>query len=84
MTGVHRAHRISPAASLLLLAIHTYRNMLSLLILPCCRMTPSCSTYAREAIQSHGAFHGTWLTARRLLRCQPFSRVWFDPIRLTD
>ncbi len=45
-----------------------------------CRFVPSCSTYAREAIETHGAARGTWLTVRRLSRCQPFGGQGFDPV----
>ena len=38
-----------------------------------CRYWPTCSTYALEALEAHGARHGTWLTARRLLRCHPWA-----------
>jgi len=45
-----------------------------------CRFTPSCSTYALEAIESHGAVRGLWLTVRRLLRCQPWGGFGVDPV----
>lgn len=45
-----------------------------------CRFTPSCSCYAVEALESHGAKHGLWLTLRRLLRCRPFGPSGFDPV----
>ncbi len=45
-----------------------------------CRFTPSCSSYAREALIVHGRRHGLWLTARRLLRCRPFGPSGFDPV----
>ena len=45
-----------------------------------CRFTPSCSTYAREALTVHGTRRGLWLTARRLLRCRPFGPSGFDPV----
>jgi putative membrane protein insertion efficiency factor len=45
-----------------------------------CRYVPTCSTYAREAIARHGAGRGTWLTLRRLARCQPFGSHGFDPV----
>lgn len=45
-----------------------------------CRFTPSCSEYAREALETHGAGRGTWLTVRRLLRCRPFGPSGFDPV----
>ena len=45
-----------------------------------CRFTPSCSSYAREALVVHGNARGSWLTARRLLRCRPFGPSGFDPV----
>ncbi|HSB88328.1 MAG TPA: membrane protein insertion efficiency factor YidD [Ilumatobacteraceae bacterium] len=45
-----------------------------------CRFTPSCSTYAREALEVHGTARGLWLTVRRLLRCRPFGPSGYDPV----
>ena len=45
-----------------------------------CRFTPSCSTYAREALVVHGSGRGTWLTLRRLVRCRPLGPSGFDPV----
>ncbi len=45
-----------------------------------CRFTPSCSAYAVEAIELHGAGRGTWLAVRRLSRCRPFGPSGFDPV----
>lgn len=45
-----------------------------------CRFTPSCSSYAREALEVHGRWRGTWLTIRRLARCRPFGPSGFDPV----
>ncbi len=45
-----------------------------------CRFYPSCSDYAREAIQYHGAARGSYLAARRLCRCHPFSAGGVDPV----
>jgi putative membrane protein insertion efficiency factor len=45
-----------------------------------CRFTPSCSSYAKEALVVHGSGRGTWLTLRRLLRCRPFGPSGFDPV----
>jgi len=49
-----------------------------------CRFTPSCSTYAREALVVHGTTRGLWLTTRRLLRCRPFGPSGFDPVPEPD
>ena len=45
-----------------------------------CRFTPSCSSYAKDALEVHGARRGTWLTVLRLLRCRPFGPSGFDPV----
>ena len=47
---------------------------------PTCRYMPSCSAYAMEALQKHGAWRGTWLTARRLARCHPWGSRGWDPV----
>lgn len=45
-----------------------------------CRFYPTCSSYAHEAVVTHGASRGVWLTVRRLLRCRPFGPSGFDPV----
>ena len=47
---------------------------------PRCRFYPSCSAYALEALSTHGAFRGTWLATRRLLRCHPWNPGGIDPV----
>lgn len=66
--------------SVLKFLIHLYRYTLSPLLGPRCRFYPSCSTYALEAIDRHGALYGSWLTLRRLLRCHPLNPGGFDPV----
>lgn len=45
-----------------------------------CRFTPTCSQYAQEAIAKHGAFKGSYLALRRLLKCHPFHKGGYDPV----
>ena len=72
--------RPSPAARLLVLLLSGYRMFISPLLAPRCRFYPSCSAYALEAVQVHGALRGSWLAARRLSRCHPFHAGGLDPV----
>jgi putative membrane protein insertion efficiency factor len=60
--------------------IQTYRWLISPLLGPSCRFYPTCSAYALDALDRHGALHGSWLAVRRLLRCHPFNPGGFDPV----
>lgn len=60
--------------------IRIYKKFISPLFPQCCRFTPSCSTYAIEAIQLHGVIRGLWLTFKRLMRCHPFCKGGYDPV----
>jgi len=60
--------------------IRLYQWCLSPLLGVRCRFEPSCSHYAIEAIEAHGALKGSWLACKRLLRCHPFGRSGFDPV----
>jgi uncharacterized protein len=66
--------------SLLAGLVRGYQLVISPFLPPSCRFTPSCSQYALEAIRRHGAVRGTWLAARRLVRCHPFHPGGFDPV----
>lgn len=46
----------------------------------CCRFTPTCSLYAKEAIEKYGAFKGGFLAVRRILKCHPFHKGGYDPV----
>ncbi len=61
--------------------IGLYQRWISPLLMPACRYTPTCSHYAAEAVELHGA-RGLLLAAWRLLRCNPFSHGGFDPVPL--
>ena len=68
---------------LLLALIRFYRKNISPSRPPCCCFIPSCSTYALEAIEVHGALRGGLLAVWRLLRCHPFHRKTsfiYDPV----
>ena len=69
----------SPRA-VLILVVRGYQIALSPLLPPACRFHPSCSAYAIEALERHGAARGAWLAARRIARCNPFSAGGFDPV----
>jgi putative membrane protein insertion efficiency factor len=66
--------------SLLLLLIRGYRLLLSPWLGSHCRFYPTCSQYAHEAVSRHGAFAGSWLGLRRLLRCHPWHAGGVDPV----
>ena len=75
---------LSPAGWLLVGLLTVYRRFISPLLGPRCRFYPSCSAYALEAVQVHGALRGSWLAVRRLSRCHPFHAGGFDPVPGTD
>jgi putative membrane protein insertion efficiency factor len=64
----------------LLAAITVYQHALSPALGARCRFEPSCSHYAYEAIATHGSLRGTWLAARRLVRCRPGVPGGYDPV----
>ena len=57
-----------------------YKRSISPLLPNACRFTPTCSEYAMEAIQKHGALKGTGLAIWRVLRCNPFCKGGYDPV----
>ena len=71
---------MSPAARILALPVRLYRATLSPLVGHSCRFQPTCSTYALEALERHGALRGGWLAARRLARCHPLGGAGYDPV----
>ena len=72
--------RPSVVAWLMMLPVKAYRIVVSPLLGPTCRFSPSCSTYALEALRVHGALRGSWLTVRRIGRCHPFHPGGYDPV----
>ncbi len=65
---------------LLIFLIKCYRYFISPLMGNNCRFQPTCSSYAIEAIETHGAIKGSYLAIRRLLRCHPFNPGGYDPV----
>lgn len=58
-----------------------YRNYLSIWKLRCCRFYPSCSEYAIESVEKHGVLFGVIKSVWRILRCNPFSKGGYDPVK---
>jgi uncharacterized protein len=69
----------SGPAKLLMLLIGAYQRWISPFLGNRCRFHPSCSVYAKTAIEVHGALRGSWLALRRLVKCQPFHPGGFPP-----
>ena len=65
---------------LLVGVIRLYQRAISPLFAPRCRFHPTCSTYAMEAIATHGAARGTWLALKRIARCHPWNPGGIDPV----
>ena len=70
----------SLSKKLLLTGIKLYRLVLSPWLGNHCRFHPSCSVYALEAIEKHGALWGSWLTIKRLSSCHPWHEGGLDPV----
>jgi len=68
--------------TLAILLIRAYKIVLSPHLGASCRFTPSCSNYGIEAFERFGFLRGSWLTARRLIRCRPFGPSGYDPVPL--
>lgn len=71
---------MSPLARLVALPVHAYRLLLSPWVGQSCRFHPTCSAYALEALERHGALRGGWLTLRRIARCHPFGGSGIDNV----
>lgn len=64
----------------LIALIRIYQWVISPMIGPRCRFTPSCSQYSLEALKKHGLFKGLWLSVRRISRCHPWGGHGIDPV----
>ena len=63
-----------------MLAIGAYRKLVSPALPPACRFHPTCSEYALEAVEKHGAAKGMLLAAKRVLKCHPYHPGGYDPV----
>ena len=57
-----------------------YKAIVSPFLPPACRFEPTCSEYAREAVERYGVVKGLWMGAKRIARCQPLCRGGHDPV----
>ena len=72
--------RTSAVARALIAPITFYRRFISPALPASCRYYPTCSAYAVESLQVHGAVRGSWLSVRRISRCHPWHAGGFDPV----
>ena len=80
-TGAARTARRAPGQRAVLGALHAYQAARAGHVSPC-RFYPSCSAYAVEAVERHGAWRGLWLAMRRLARCHPLGGHGVDLVPL--
>lgn len=67
-------------ARFLILLVRGYQVTFGAVMPPVCRYQPTCSRYSIEALEKHGALTGSWLTVRRLARCNPWGGMGYDPV----
>jgi len=81
MSGTGSGTHVSVPARVLVRAVRGYQRRLSPLKgAPTCRFTPTCSEYAAQALEVHGALRGSLLAASRILRCHPLNPGGYDPV----
>ena len=71
---------MTPFARIVALPVRAYRLIFSPWVGHNCRYQPTCSQYALEALEKHGAIRGSWLAARRIARCHPFGNSGIDNV----
>ncbi|MBE7050063.1 MAG: membrane protein insertion efficiency factor YidD [Ruminococcaceae bacterium] len=62
-------------------SIRFYQKRISPMKKSCCRFYPTCSSYALSAVEKYGALKGSWLSVRRILKCHPFHKGGYDPLK---
>ncbi len=77
---MERQNRVGVTSTALSAAVRCYQLLVSPLLPPACRYLPTCSEYAAEAIDRHGAWRGIILASRRLARCHPWGGSGYDPV----
>lgn len=65
----------------LIILINFYRQFISPMRPSCCRFRPTCSQYALDAINKYGSFKGGLMALYRILRCNPFCKGGYDPVK---
>jgi putative membrane protein insertion efficiency factor len=65
----------------LIALIDLYKSAISPYLPGACRFYPTCSEYGRQAVEKYGALKGGWLALKRILRCGPWSKGGFDPLK---
>ena len=78
--GSPRRTRGARMKAVLLTGIRGYQYLLRPMLGSNCRFAPSCSDYAREAVEKHGALLGSWLAVKRIARCHPYHPGGYDPV----
>ncbi len=78
--GARESRRLHAGQHLAVALLRLYKTAVSPLLMSCCKFHPTCSTYAREAIERHGVLHGSRLAVARILRCRPFAPGGIDPV----
>jgi len=79
--GAPHAHRPARARRCVSAVFRGYKYLISPLLPPACRFVPTCSQYAVEAVEKHGVLRGLLMAAWRILRCHPFAKGGYDPVK---